>query len=61
MAVIGHAKPVKVEVNPAGTPAMETVTAIDTYLDRFTAEMAVPENLRDAVRYALLGLSLIHI
>ncbi len=34
---------------------METVTAIDTYLDRFTAEMAVPENLREAVRYALLG------
>lgn len=55
MAVIGHAKPVTVNVNPAGTPAMDMVTAVDAYLDRFTAEMAVPENLREAVRYALLG------
>lgn len=34
---------------------MDMVTAVDAYLDRFTAEMAVPENLREAVRYALLG------
>lgn len=43
---------------PAALPplaATEPLPAIDAYLDGFTASLAVPENLREAIRYALLG------
>jgi geranylgeranyl diphosphate synthase, type II len=55
MAVIGQSKPFAVQIKPAGTPAMDMVTAVDAYLERFTVELDVPENLRAAVQYALLG------
>jgi len=58
--VTGDLRPVQVHAMPENSVQIRDVltrpvSEVETYLDGFVATLPVPENLRDAIRYALLG------